>query len=239
MPSASGIHGSPDELVGLLGAVASVANESSDVTRAVELALEQISAFTGWPVAQAFTIDDDCNAHAWLSWHDPDPRWVSFEHAQADLAEQVEATTAAAQLTPGDLPICLEITESVVMHDPHAAIGTLSALRDLGLRIAIDDFGTGYSSLAYLKWFPVDIVKIDRAFVASLDVNPADRAIIKAVVGLARELGLTVVAEGVETAVQLEALTELGCTHAQGFLLGRPEPPSRLHGRLVESRLSV
>jgi EAL domain-containing protein (putative c-di-GMP-specific phosphodiesterase class I) len=152
--------------------------------------------------------------------------------AHGDLARKVEATISAAQLAFGDIQLCLEITESVVMQDPHVAAVTLAALQDLGVTIAIDDFGTGYSSLAYLKWFPIDIVKIDRSFIASLDHSATDRAIVKAVVSLARELDLKVVAEGVETIDQLDLLTELGCSHMQGFLLAKPGPAAQVVERL-------
>jgi diguanylate cyclase (GGDEF)-like protein/PAS domain S-box-containing protein len=119
----------------------------------------------------------------------------------------------------------LEITESVVMRDPQASTVTLQALKDLGVRLAVDDFGTGYSSLAYLRRFPVDLLKVDRAFVDGLDPDTGDaedRAIVAAVVSLAHTLGMEAIAEGVETAAQLAELRALGCDMAQGYFIAKP-----------------
>jgi EAL domain-containing protein (putative c-di-GMP-specific phosphodiesterase class I) len=102
----------------------------------------------------------------------------------------------------------------------------LRRLKALGVRLAIDDFGTGYSSLGYLKHFPVDVVKIDRSFVMGLDTNPVDSAIAAAVIGLAKALGMTTVAEGVETEAQLIHLEALGCQVMQGYYFSRPLPDS-------------
>jgi EAL domain-containing protein (putative c-di-GMP-specific phosphodiesterase class I) len=115
-----------------------------------------------------------------------------------------------------------EITESAVMQHLEPHLGTLQALRKLGARILIDDFGTGYSSLSYLKHLPIDALKIDRAFVRDMATDPNDAAIVRAIVGIARSLGLHLVAEGVETSEQLECLRELGCETAQGFFFARP-----------------
>jgi sensor c-di-GMP phosphodiesterase-like protein len=97
-------------------------------------------------------------------------------------------------------------------------------LRDSGVRIQIDDFGTGYSSLSYLRELPIDTLKIDRSFVEHVNDNPADRAIVSAILAMASSLGLRVSAEGAETAVQLEALKRHGCEVAQGFFFSRPLP---------------
>jgi diguanylate cyclase (GGDEF)-like protein/PAS domain S-box-containing protein len=118
----------------------------------------------------------------------------------------------------------LEITESVLMDDAAGAARTLAAVRALGVHLVIDDFGTGYSSLAYLKRFPVDVLKIDRSFIDGLGTDPESEAIVHAVIGLARALNLNVVAEGVETTSQLAELRRLGCTMCQGFLIARPMP---------------
>ena len=133
----------------------------------------------------------------------------------------------------GPSRLTLEVTESVLVVDPEAAIRRLRALRDLGVKIAIDDFGTGYSSLSYLKALPADVLKIDRTFVAGLGTDPADAAIVGAVLALAEALGLDVVAEGVETDTQAAELRRLGCSHAQGYLFGRPCPADRLVGSLL------
>ena len=118
----------------------------------------------------------------------------------------------------------LEITESVLMDDAAGAARTLAAVRALGVHLVIDDFGTGYSSLAYLKRFPVDVLKIDRSFVDGLGTDPESEAIVHAVIGLARSLNLSVVAEGVETTEQLAELRRLNCTMCQGYLIARPMP---------------
>ena len=119
--------------------------------------------------------------------------------------------------------LALEITEGLLLEDTPAITETLQALRRLGVRLLLDDFGTGYSSLAYLRRHPIDAIKIDRAFVADLgEDGEGDAAIVQAIIGMAKALGMRVVPEGVETAGQLERLTALGCEFAQGFYLSRP-----------------
>jgi diguanylate cyclase (GGDEF)-like protein/PAS domain S-box-containing protein len=125
-------------------------------------------------------------------------------------------------LAPGSL--ALEITESVLMEEAHAPVTVLASLREYGLRLMLDDFGTGYSSLSYLKRFPLDVLKIDRSFIAGLGRDEEDSAIVAAIVQMARTLGLTVVAEGVERPEQLERLRELDCDRAQGRLIAEPMP---------------
>ncbi len=117
-----------------------------------------------------------------------------------------------------------EITESAAMQNSEQHLGALQALRQLGSRILIDDFGTGYSSLSYLKHLPIDTLKIDRAFVRDMATDSNDAAIVSAIIGIARSLGLHTVAEGVETQQQLECLRKLGCKTAQGFYFSRPLP---------------
>lgn len=126
--------------------------------------------------------------------------------------------------------ICLEITESVLMED--SSVEAMQALRDLGVRLSIDDFGTGYSSLGYLKRFPVDSVKVDRSFVDGLGTDSEDSAIVTAVVSLGHALGLSVVAEGVETSGQLQELLRLGCDRAQGYWFSGPRDPNEFAGML-------
>jgi len=118
----------------------------------------------------------------------------------------------------------LEITEGVAMGNAEATVETLRRLKGLGVGLAIDDFGTGYSSLAYLKRFPVDALKIDRAFVAGVRRETADASIVGAVVGLGHALGLAVVAEGVETADEAAQVRALGCGQGQGYHFARPLP---------------
>jgi EAL domain-containing protein (putative c-di-GMP-specific phosphodiesterase class I) len=116
----------------------------------------------------------------------------------------------------------LEITETELLGDAPAAGQVLDRLARIGVSWAIDDFGTGYSSLAQLQRLPVDEIKIDRSFVAVMDRNPTDDAIVRTTIDLARALGLRVTAEGVETGSTLERLTALGCDYAQGYFVGRP-----------------
>jgi EAL domain-containing protein (putative c-di-GMP-specific phosphodiesterase class I) len=118
----------------------------------------------------------------------------------------------------------LEITESVAMENPVATVETLLELKTLGVRLSIDDFGTGYSSLAYLKLLPIDRLKLDRAFVMDIESDPNDAAICTATIGLAHNLGLEVVAEGVENQVQSDYLSELSCDFMQGFYFSPPLP---------------
>jgi len=135
-------------------------------------------------------------------------------------------------LAPGSL--ALEITESVLMEEAHAPVTVLASLREFGLRLMLDDFGTGYSSLAYLRRFPLDVLKIDRSFIAGLGRDDEDSAIVAAIVQMARTLGLTVVAEGVERPEQLERLRELDCELAQGRLIAGPMPAAEME-RLMGS----
>jgi diguanylate cyclase (GGDEF)-like protein/PAS domain S-box-containing protein len=150
---------------------------------------------------------------------------VSVNVAARQLTRTGFAATVAAALARWSLPperLTLELTESTVMDDATAAALMLDELKSLGVRLSIDDFGTGYSSLAHLQRFPVDELKIDRSFVDGLGTEQADDAIVSAIVSLAHTLGLIVVAEGIESAVQLQRLTDLGCERAQGFLISPP-----------------
>lgn len=144
----------------------------------------------------------------------------ALQFTDPQLAAKIAAALAAEDL-PADA-IEIEITETAVMADADRTIAILDELNALGVEIAIDDFGTGYSSLAYLRHFPVDRIKIDRAFVAGIETDTADVELVRAVVSLARALDLDTLAEGVETDGQRALLHELGCGMGQGFLFGRP-----------------
>ena len=161
-------------------------------------------------------------------------RWIDAGLPPIRLAVNVSARqlkrrdfcdTVAGALVDSGLPpdlLELEITESAVMENPQEAIGILQVLRRMGVTLAIDDFGTGYSSLAYLKLFPIDRLKIDRSFVRDIEQDLNDRAIAFGTIALAHSLGLSVIAEGVETEDQLELLASNGCDEVQGFLFSRP-----------------
>jgi EAL domain-containing protein (putative c-di-GMP-specific phosphodiesterase class I) len=129
----------------------------------------------------------------------------------------------------------LEITESVVMQKAESTIATLRELKGLGVQLAIDDFGTGYSSLSYLKRFPVDTLKIDRSFVAGIDADSQDTAIVEAVLALAKALNLNVTAEGIESLVQLRRLHALGCDRGQGYYFAKPLPASAISTLLTRT----
>jgi diguanylate cyclase (GGDEF)-like protein/PAS domain S-box-containing protein len=132
--------------------------------------------------------------------------------------------------------LCLEVTERALAANPASAATTLKRLSALGVRVSVDDFGTGYSSLASLQYLPISSLKIDRSFVARLDLDPSDDAMVAAVIGLGHTLGLTVIAEGVETPRQLARLDQLGCDYAQGYLFARPETAGRVGELLGQDR---
>lgn len=139
-----------------------------------------------------------------------------------DFPDQIAAVLDDTGATPSS--VCLEITEGVLLDDAEETIEKLNALKDLGVQLAIDDFGTGYSSLSYLRRFPVDILKVDQAFVSGLGHDPEDSAIVQAVIHMGQALRMTTLAEGVETAHHVIELRELDCDIAQGFHFARPVP---------------
>jgi EAL domain-containing protein (putative c-di-GMP-specific phosphodiesterase class I) len=139
---------------------------------------------------------------------------------QADLVDDVRIALEASGLAPRWLE--LEITESVMAQSIERAAQILARLRELGVRVALDDFGTGYSALAHLKHFPIDTLKVDRAFVAGLPDNADDAAIARAIIAMGRSMRFVVVAEGVETSQQHAFLEAYGCDEVQGFLFSQP-----------------
>jgi diguanylate cyclase (GGDEF)-like protein/PAS domain S-box-containing protein len=149
--------------------------------------------------------------------------FVNFSAAQLRHSTVVQDVTIVLEETGID-PSCVqvEVTEHALLDDEDVAVAQIAALKDLGLKIVIDDFGTGYSSLSYLQRFPVDLLKVDRSFVSGVTHGQGDAAIVRGVIDLAHRLGLTAVAEGVESSDQVDTLRELGCERAQGYLLGRP-----------------
>ncbi len=139
-----------------------------------------------------------------------------------ELANKIGQVLAAHGANTGSL--CLEITESAIMDDPARALDTLNQLNGMGFKLSIDDFGTGYSSLAYLKGLPVDELKIDKSFVMAMETDLGDAKIVRSTIELAHNMGLTVVAEGVETAKAWKLLAELGCDEGQGYFIAKPMP---------------
>lgn len=152
----------------------------------------------------------------------------ALQFARPDFVGTVERVLRASSMPPSFLE--LEVTETSIMDDVSSAAAKLAQLRELGVKVSVDDFGTGYSSLAYLQRLPVDVLKIDRSFVMDLDASERTarshaHALAEAITGLGHSLGLKVLAEGVETEAQLEAVAGLGCDEVQGFYFSKPVPP--------------
>jgi len=145
---------------------------------------------------------------------------------QSDLTEQVARILQETELSPTSLIV--EITESVVMENVTATISQLEALKKLGVQLAVDDFGTGYSSLSYLERFPLDVLKVDRAFVNRIGERGERLAIVQAICNLGHALGMRVTAEGLETSAQVSQLSEIGCRAGQGFYFSRPHPADEM-----------
>jgi diguanylate cyclase len=151
-----------------------------------------------------------------------------FDLLDTSLPGKVATLLEKAGVEPERLE--LEITERVIMADPVRVRSVVEQLKETGVRIAIDDFGTGYSSLSYLKTLPVDVIKIDRSFVMSMMEDESDRAIVRSTIDLAHNLGLSVVAEGVDSKDTLDELARFGCDMAQGFYISRPQPAVAVEG---------
>jgi len=177
----------------------------------------------------AWVLETACRQRdAWLP-HGPIDVAVNVSATQLmgpSYCETVAAVLGRTATDPG--AVILEITEDVLIQDAERTMTVLHDLKGLGVRLALDDFGTGYSSLSYLRKFPVDILKIDRIFVADLGEDAIDTAIVEAVTGLARVLNMQVIAEGVETAEQRARVVDIGCESAQGFYYARPMTASAL-----------
>ncbi|ORM69060.1 putative bifunctional diguanylate cyclase/phosphodiesterase [Pantoea rwandensis] len=179
-----------------------------------------------------WVINEACRQlHSWhLQGH---PHWSvavnlsALQFEQNNLVETVTQALVQHQI-PAEL-LTLEVTETTAMRDPEESVRILTELTNMGVKASIDDFGTGYSSLLYLKRLPASELKIDRAFVNELQAKSEDATIVSAIVALAQSLDLKVVAEGVETQDQQAFLTGLGCDTLQGYLLGKPVPPDRIH----------
>jgi diguanylate cyclase (GGDEF)-like protein len=179
-----------------------------------------------------WVLEQACpDRHRWQNRHHTDELTMSVNVSAHQLMASDYVAIVAAVLSQTDTDpnmMTLEMTESVFVQDGERALVVLSELKRLGVKLALDDFGTGYSSLNYLKQFPIDIVKIDQAFVADLVHDPASNHIVAAVVELAHKLDMTVVAEGVETAEQHHRLASLGCDACQGYYFAYPMPADNL-----------
>jgi diguanylate cyclase (GGDEF)-like protein len=184
-----------------------------------------IVAIGRWALQQAWSARQD-----WQSEHAPGLSLaVNVSVPQFMSGGFVETVSEVLEGTSVD-PACLtlEVTESIFLRDRDRALVILEDLKDIGVMLALDDFGTGFSSLNYLMAYPVDIVKIDRVFISKLASDPASKTIVSAVIQLAHDRGMRVVAEGVETAEQRHNLAQLGCDHCQGFYFSQPMPSDSL-----------
>jgi EAL domain-containing protein (putative c-di-GMP-specific phosphodiesterase class I) len=154
-----------------------------------------------------------------------------------DLADTVQQALASSGLSPTNLE--LEVTEDILLHDEKAALDTFLAIQKLGVRIVFDDFGTGFASLSYLKKFPLDGLKIDQSFVFGLLANPDDAAIVSSTIGLSRQLGLSVIAEGIEDRATADFLVKMGCEEGQGYFFGRPVPARDFEDRFLSDPVAA
>ena len=182
--------------------------------------LEALSQLRRW-------IDDGvCSPSATMSVN-VSPRQLADTNFPAIVSEALTRSGVSPQL------LWLEVTESIMIAEPELALATLRRVRSLGVRIALDDFGTGYSSLSLLQKFPLQRIKIDRAFVHGVADNPNDRSLVRTIIAMGRSLGLDMVAEGVESVHQLQVLSDLGCSKAQGYLISHPVPPDAMRSTVA------
>jgi diguanylate cyclase (GGDEF)-like protein/PAS domain S-box-containing protein len=154
--------------------------------------------------------------------------------ATGDLAQSVADVLKATGLTPSLLE--LEVTEDIILRDEERVLDTFQRIQNLGVRIVFDDFGTGYASLSYLKKFPLDGLKIDRSFVMDLLADSDDAAIVSSTVGLSRQLGLSVIAEGIESRAIADLLLRMGCEEGQGYFFGKPMPSGEFEAQFLPAR---
>jgi EAL domain-containing protein (putative c-di-GMP-specific phosphodiesterase class I) len=155
------------------------------------------------------------------------------QFADAHLLRDVDEALAASGMSP--VLLQLEVTESMVMRNVARAVRVLDAIQNRGIRLAIDDFGTGYSSMSLMKQLPIDTIKIDRSFVRDLPRDSEDQAIAQAIISMGKALGMTIVAEGVETVEQEAFLRDRDCDEMQGYLFSKPLPPRELADLLREA----
>jgi EAL domain-containing protein (putative c-di-GMP-specific phosphodiesterase class I) len=178
----------------------------------------------------AWVLERSCRERGrWLAEHPGAPLDLAVNVSARQLIEPGFCANVARVLDVTRMDptaLVLEMTENIFIEDSERAMRVLSELNEFGIRLALDDFGTGYSSLSYLRRLPIHIVKIDQGFVADIGSAPTGRAIVAAVTNLAHVLGLTVIAEGVETQHQRDEVSAMGCEYAQGYFYARPMPVS-------------
>ena len=160
----------------------------------------------------------------------------ALQFQSPDFTNQVMSVITSTGIPASMLE--LEITEEATAHDPEHVIKVLNQLKNIGVSLAIDDFGIGYSSLSYLRRFPIDVLKIDRSFVMKIDKSKTDASVVKLILGLANELDIKVVAEGVETIDQYQRLKNWKCDLIQGFYFSKPLPESD-YTKLLEQQTPV
>jgi EAL domain-containing protein (putative c-di-GMP-specific phosphodiesterase class I) len=205
----------PSEFIGVAEQTGLIEPLTLCVLRA---ALRQVKAWRDG----GLDLDVSVNVSAWC-FQDP--------HLVEAIAQQLRTQDVPAEC------LTLEITESTFMMDPDRAMRTLTALHEMGVGITIDDFGTGYSSLSYLTHLPIDGIKIDRSFVLTMNRDIRESSVVvRSVIDLGHNLGLVVVAEGVESAVHLQALADMGCDMAQGYYMCRPLPAEHIQSWMEEWR---
>ena len=185
-----------------------------------------------------WVLDEACRqAAAWAERGIPIDVSVNvsaYQLGRRDFAEDVRRAIGRSGVEPSSLT--LELTETTVMRHLPAACERLEEVKALGVRVAIDDFGTGYASLSYLQRIPVDVLKVDKSFVAALSEGGQSRALLQAILGVGRALSLAVVAEGIEEPAQLSALEEIGCELAQGLFMAKPCRPEAIDNLLSSRR---
>ena len=202
---------SPDEFIPILEQTGQI----EDVGRWV--LQETCRQMAAWH-AQGDTLDISVNVSA---------RQLDHDSIVTDIRDALRVSGLPAEF------LIVEVTETALMGNVDATALRLQTIKSLGVRIAVDDFGTGYSSLAYLRQFPVDCLKIDRAFTSAVTTSPESKAFIKTLVQLGKDLGLTVLAEGIETTAQIDLLRGAGVDLAQGFLMARPLDPGALESQVL------
>jgi EAL domain-containing protein (putative c-di-GMP-specific phosphodiesterase class I) len=184
----------------------------------LEAACAQLKAWEQTPMTRELTISINVSAK---------------QFNQPTFVKQVQTTIQHYAINTSLLK--LELTESIIIENIDRIIITMVALETLGIRFELDDFGTGYSSLQYLKQLPLYQLKIDQSFVRDITSDSSDRALVRTIISMASNLGLAVIAEGVETEEQRQLLLDSGCTHYQGYLFGKPVPVDAFEVALKES----